>query len=150
MTAPGLETLRSEPGQDLMLRVPLGEDRVVNRRYTIRAVDPAQRTVTIDVSLHGAGPGTAWISAATAGDRIDAIGPRGKITLRPNADWHLFVVDETGLPGALAMVEALPAGSRASALVEVDTAADEQEPDAAAGRATRPALAPPRGPLCPG
>ena len=131
VTAPGLETLRSEPGQDLMLRVPLGEDRVVNRRYTIRAVDPAQRTVTMDVSLHGAGPGTAWISAATAGDRIDAIGPRGKITLRPNADWHLFVVDETGLPGALAMVEALPAGSRASALVEVDTAADEQEPDAA-------------------
>ena len=130
VTAPGIEALRSEPGQDLMLRAPLGADRVVNRRYTIRAVDPAQRTVTIDVSLHGAGPGTDWISAAVVGDRIDAIGPRGKITLRPDVDWHLFVVDDTGLPGALAMMEALPAGSRASALLEVDTAADEQEPDA--------------------
>ena len=70
----------------------------------------------MDVSLHGAGPGTVVEGAATAGDRIDAIGPRGKITLRPNADWHLFVVDETGLPGALAMVEALPAGPRASVL----------------------------------
>lgn len=131
VTAPGIEALRYEPGQDLMLRVPLGEDRVVNRRYTMRAADPAQRTVTIDVSLHGAGPGTDWIAAAAVGDRIDAIGPRGKITLRPDVDWHLFVVDDTGLPGALAMMEALPAGSRAGALLEVDTAADEQEPDAA-------------------
>jgi NADPH-dependent ferric siderophore reductase len=126
VTAPGIEGLRHQPGQDLMLRVPLGDERVVNRRYTIRSLDPVQRTVTIDVSLHGAGPGTDWISAARAGDRIDAIGPRGKITVHPEADWHLFVADETGLPGALAMLEALPAGSTATALLEVDTAADEQ------------------------
>jgi NADPH-dependent ferric siderophore reductase len=114
-----------------MLRVPLGAERVVNRRYTVRRFDPEQPAVTIDVSLHGAGPGTDWISAAAPGDRIDAIGPRGKITLRPDVDWHLFVVDETGLPGALAMVEALPSESTAICLCEVDTAADEQLPDAA-------------------
>lgn len=128
-TAPGLEGLRFLPGQDLMLRVPLAGDRVVNRRYTIRSVDREQRTVTVDVSLHGAGPGTDWISAATTGGRIDAIGPRGKITLVPDADWHLFLVDETGLPGALAMIEALPPGSQAIALAEVDTVADQQQPD---------------------
>jgi NADPH-dependent ferric siderophore reductase len=126
LTAPGIEGLRHEPGQDLMLRVPLGGDRVVNRRYTIRSFDPVQRAVTIDVSLHGAGPGTDWISAARAGDRIDAIGPRGKITLRPQAGWHLFVADETGLPGVLAMLEALPPTSIATAVLEVDSAADEQ------------------------
>jgi NADPH-dependent ferric siderophore reductase len=131
LTAPGLGALRYEAGQDLMLRVPLGGERVVNRRYTIRRSDPGLGTVTLDVSLHGAGPGTDWISAAVTGDRIDAIGPRGKITPRAGVDWHLFVADETGLPGALAMMEALPAGSRAMALLEVDTAADEQEPDAA-------------------
>jgi NADPH-dependent ferric siderophore reductase len=125
LTAPGIHGLRYQPGQDLMLRVPLGEDRVVNRRYTIRRFDSVQRRVTLDVSLHGAGPGTDWISAARAGDRIDAIGPRGKITLRSDADWHLFLADETGLPGALAMLEALPAGSVASAVFEIDTAADE-------------------------
>jgi NADPH-dependent ferric siderophore reductase len=127
LTAPGLEGLRHQPGQDLMLRVPLGGDRVVNRRYTIRSFDPARREVTIDVSVHGAGPGTDWISAARAGDRIDAIGPRGKITLRQRADWHLFVADETGLPGVLAMIEALPPASTATAVLEVDTPADEQE-----------------------
>jgi NADPH-dependent ferric siderophore reductase len=137
LTAPGLERLRHQPGQDLMLRVPLGGDRIVNRRYTIRSFDPARRAVTIDVSLHGAGPGTDWIAKARPGDRIDAIGPRGKIMLRPQADWHLFLADETGLPGVLAMVEALAPGSSATAVLEVDTAADEQTFAAAPGALVR-------------
>jgi NADPH-dependent ferric siderophore reductase len=130
LTAPGIEGLQYAAGQDLMLRVPLTGDKVVNRRYTIRSLDRAARRVVIDVSLHGAGPGTDWISAAGPGHRIDAIGPRGKITLRPDAAWHLFVADETGLPGALAMMEELPAGSVAIALLEVDGPEDEQAPDA--------------------
>jgi NADPH-dependent ferric siderophore reductase len=130
LTAPGLGGLHYAAGQDLMLRVPLAADRVVNRRYTIRKLDPARAAVTLDVSLHGAGPGTDWIRAARVGDQIDAIGPRGKVTLSETADWHLFVADETGLPGALAMIEALDSGSAAIAILEVDTAADEQEPDA--------------------
>ena len=39
LTAPGLESLRFEAGQDLMLRIPQAGDRVVNRRYTIRNFD---------------------------------------------------------------------------------------------------------------
>lgn len=129
LTAPGLEGLRYTAGQDLMLRVPRSEGGVVNRRYTIRSFDAAAAAVTLDVSLHGAGPGTDWIRAARVGDRIDAIGPRGKIALRTEAEWHLFVADETGLPGVLAMLEALPSGSTAEALLEVDTADDQQQPD---------------------
>jgi NADPH-dependent ferric siderophore reductase len=128
-TAPGLEGLQYAAGQDLMLRVPLAVDRVVNRRYTIRKLDLARAAVTLDVSLHGAGPGTDWIRAARVGDRIDAIGPRGKVTLRESADWHLFVVDETGLPGTLSMIEALEPSSAAIGILEVDAVADEQEPD---------------------
>ena len=65
-------------------------------------------------------------------DHIAAIGPRGKVTVDPAADWHLFVVDETGIPGALAMMESLPPGSLATAILEIDTPDDEQEPDASA------------------
>jgi NADPH-dependent ferric siderophore reductase len=129
-TAPGLDKLQYRAGQDLMLRVPLSEGKVVNRRYTIRSFDSTSSSVTIDVSLHATGPGTDWIATAGPGDAIDAIGPRGKITVDDGADWHLFVVDETGLPGALAMMEALPSGAVAIALAEIDTPADEQEPDA--------------------
>ncbi len=128
LTGHGVDGLSYRAGQDLMLRVPKGDDGVVNRRYTIRAVDPTRAAVTIDVSLHGAGPGTDWIRTARIGDRIDAIGPRGKVTLRGGADWHLFVGDETGLPGTLAMIEALPPSSVAMALLEIDAPADEQEP----------------------
>ena len=40
------------------------------------------------------------------------------------ADWSVLVADETGLPALLAILETLPAGHRAVALVEV---ADEEE-----------------------
>ena len=53
LTAPGIGGLRHPPGQDLMLRVPLSGDRVVNRRYTIRKLRPPDARVAIDVSLHG-------------------------------------------------------------------------------------------------
>jgi NADPH-dependent ferric siderophore reductase len=134
LTAPGLEGLRYGAGQDLMFRVPRADGQVTNRRYTIRSFNAARATVTVDVSLHGAGPGTDWIRAASAGERIDAIGPRGKITPRLNAAWHLFIGDETGMPGALAMMEALPSGSAVTALFEVDTPADEQEPETRQGQ----------------
>lgn len=128
LTGPGLEGLRYVAGQDLMFRVPRAAGKVTNRRYTIRSFDVTRPAVTVDVSLHGAGPGTDWMRTAGAGDQIDAIGPRGKITPRMEADWHLFIGDETGIPGVLAMTEALPPTSTITALLEVDTPAAELEP----------------------
>jgi NADPH-dependent ferric siderophore reductase len=125
LVAPGLDGLRYRPGQDLMLRVPRPDGPELNRRYTIRRHQPVRSSVTLDVSLHGRGPGTAWVTGASVGSRIQAIGPRGNITVDPRADWHLFVGDETGLPGSLAMIESLSAGSMAVARFEVDSVADE-------------------------
>jgi NADPH-dependent ferric siderophore reductase len=122
----GTGELRYKAGQDLMLRVPLLESGVVNRRYTIRDFDPIERVVTVDASLHGTGPGTSWVRGAVIGTQIDAIGPRGKIILREGAAWHFFVTDESGLPGALAMIESLGNASVAIGLFEVDSTADEQ------------------------
>jgi NADPH-dependent ferric siderophore reductase len=132
LTAPGLDDFRYTAGQDLMFRVPRPDGAVTNRRYTIRGFDASRAEVTIDVSLHGAGPGTDWVRRAAVGDQIDAIGPRGKVTPRVDADWHLFVADDTGVPGALAMIESLPAASTIRAALEVDTPEDEQEPDGTA------------------
>jgi NADPH-dependent ferric siderophore reductase len=134
LTAPGLADLDYMAGQDLMLRVPRGDGKVTNRRYTIRSFDAALPDVTIDVSLHGKGPGTDWIRAASVGDQIDAIGPRGKIIPRLEADWHLFIGDETAVPGTLAMTEALPPNSTVMALLEIDSPADEQEPQVREGQ----------------
>ena len=84
LTAPELAGLQYQPGQDMMLMVAVDGDRPVRRRYTIRALDPARRLLTLDVVRHAGGPGERWVAAARPGDRIEGIGPRGKIFLAPD------------------------------------------------------------------
>ncbi|MDA8333355.1 MAG: siderophore-interacting protein [Candidatus Dormibacteraeota bacterium] len=125
-----LEGFDFRPGQDLMVRVPL-EGRLVNRRYSIRRYDPSHRTLDIEVVLHGGGPGARWATEVARGDPLEqVVAPRGKITLDPGAEWHIFIGDETAMPAIFNMAEALPSGQRAAALLEVGGHEDELEPPA--------------------
>lgn len=128
-----LASLDHRPGQDMAIAVPGGDGSTVRRRYTIRALHAAEGLVDLDFVLHGDGPAARWAAAAEAGVRIEAVGPRGKITVDPEADWHLFAGDEAALPGIAAMVESLAPGSSARAIVEVDGPQDEQPLVAPAG-----------------
>ena len=132
LIAPELEGFSYQPGQDLMLLVAADGRKPVRRRYTIRQLDAARRLLAIDVVLHGDGPGERWIRAARTGDRIEGIGPRGKIFPSPEADWHLFMGDEAAMPAILAMTEALPGDADATIVLEVPEPPDEQEVLAAA------------------
>jgi NADPH-dependent ferric siderophore reductase len=127
LTARELAGLEYQPGQDMMLMVAVDGDRPVRRRYTIRALDHARRLLTIDVVRHDDGPGERWIAAAGPGDRIEGIGPRGKIFLAPAADWHLFIGDDSAMPAYLAMAGAIPAGGRALLILEVPGPGGEQD-----------------------
>ncbi|HEX8967385.1 MAG TPA: siderophore-interacting protein [Chloroflexota bacterium] len=125
LTGRGLESFAYQPGQDVML-VLSGGERPLSRRYTIRGFDPRSQTLELNIVAHGVhGPGAEWASSTQAGDRINGVGPRGKIFLDPSADWHLFVGDETAAPGALRMIEGLPPDVPARAYLEVASAADE-------------------------
>jgi NADPH-dependent ferric siderophore reductase len=126
LTGPSLEAFEYFPGQDLALPVVRDDGSVVRRRYTIRRFDPARRLLDLDFVMHGDGPGIRWAQVARPGLQIEAIGPRGKIGLAPDADWHLFAGDATALPGAFAMIEALPAGVRASAYLMVGDPRERQ------------------------
>lgn len=126
LTGPSLEAFDYFPGQDLALPVPLDDGSVVRRRYTIRQFDPARRLVSLDVVMHGDGPGIRWAQSARPGLAIEAIGPRGKIGLNPNAKSHLFAGDATAVPGALAMIEALPAAVPAVAFLMVGDPTERQ------------------------
>ncbi len=132
LTAPQLDGFTCLPGQDVMLLVAADGNRPVRRRYTIRELDAARRLLTLDVVLHGDGPGERWIRSAAPGDRIEGIGPRGKITTSAAADWHLFMADESALPAAFAMTEALPPGSMATLIIEIPEEDDEQDLSSAA------------------
>jgi len=48
------------------------------------------------------------------------VGPRGKITLDPLADWHLFLGDTSGLAAFYRMAESIETPGRAIFVVEVD------------------------------
>jgi NADPH-dependent ferric siderophore reductase len=105
------------PGQDLLFEFPDGE-RTLRRRYTIRRSDPAKGIADFEIEIHdGRGPATRWAAKAELGEHLKAIGPRGGINLRPTATSHLFVVDDSAMPAAFAMLEALPAGTPATALL---------------------------------
>jgi NADPH-dependent ferric siderophore reductase len=125
-TAPGLADLQYQAGQDLMLSVPTSDDITFRRRSTIRSFDPAVPSLDLDVVLHGDGPAATWASTVQPGGRIEAIGPRGKVTVDPAADWHLFAGDDSAIPASLAMAESLPATSPAIVVLEVEGEPDQQ------------------------
>ena len=81
----GLADLDVQPGQALMVEVPADGFDHFRRRYTIRHLDRESSAVDLDVILHGDGPGARWARTARSGDRVGAVGPRGKIRLADGA-----------------------------------------------------------------
>ncbi|MFJ5278436.1 siderophore-interacting protein [Streptomyces parvulus] len=119
--------------------------RAVMRSYTLRALrrdaDGDTAEIDVDFVLHGlepgaaleAGPAARWAASARAGDRVLLLGPavadNRAIRFRPPEDTDLVVIwgDETAVPAACAIVESLPAGTRARVWLEVPHAEDVQD-----------------------
>jgi NADPH-dependent ferric siderophore reductase len=124
-TVPKLHELDWKRGQDFVLELPQADGAVTRRHYTIRARDAASGTLAIDFVQHGDSPTARWLAAARPGAMINGVGPRGHTYIR-DADWHLFIGDETGLPGIAAMLEGLGASAKAFAFIEIADDADRQ------------------------
>lgn len=124
---PGLtEPVWPTLGRDGLLKLPVGDERPAVRKYTIRKIDVAAGTLQIDFVLHDdAGPGSAFAAHAKVGDRVGMAGPGGR-GLRP-AEWYAFLADETALPAVGRMLESLPTHARGVAVLEVESAAEEQQ-----------------------
>ncbi|MBG6217370.1 NADPH-dependent ferric siderophore reductase [Arthrobacter sp. CAN_A6] len=114
-----LEALAAERSPD---EVP------VKRTYTIRWMDRQAQRLAIDFVVHGdegvAGP---WAAQARPGDPLVLMGPSGKWSPDPTADWYLFAGDDSALPAIGAGLEALDATARGLAFIEVDSDADVQD-----------------------
>ncbi|SBT93321.1 NADPH-dependent ferric siderophore reductase, contains FAD-binding and SIP domains [Streptomyces sp. DI166] len=102
----------------------------VTRTYTVRSWDTRHRELTLDFVIHGdeglAGP---WALRAQPGETVRFMGPGGAYTPDPTADWHLLAGDESALPAIARSLEALPAGARAHAFVEIAGPEEEQKID---------------------
>ena len=120
-----LDAFKYQAGQDVMLVLGGTLERPLSRRYTIRGFDAANKLLELNVVAHGIhGTGARWAAGVQPGDKVNGVGPRGKIFLNPDADWHLFLGDESAAPAFLAMLEALPLNTPGVAYLEVPTAED--------------------------
>lgn len=108
--------------------------RAVMRSYTLRALRRNPDEIDIDFVLHEpAGPASRWAAQAGPGDGVFLLGPaiadNRAIRFRPPEDTDLVVIwgDETAVPAASAIVESLPAGTRARVWLEVPHSGDIQD-----------------------
>lgn len=126
LTADDLSEFTPQAGQELVFQINEGAGEALRRHYTIRRFDRSSGLIDVDFVLHGhESPGERWALRAKPGDRIDVRGPRGRMELRLDADWHLMSGDETGIPGIFALLESMPPGTRAFVLLEIG--ADEDK-----------------------
>ena len=125
-----LAGLGALPGNDLMLAVPVeGGDGSFRRRYTIRQHLPGSSTLRLWIDTSAGGPGSRWAAEAPIDSIIEALGPRGKVSLDEMADWHLFIGDLSFLPASLAMAEAIEAPGQVIIILEVDDPGDAIAPE---------------------
>ncbi len=104
------------------------------RAYTPKRFDAERREIEIEVILHGDSPGSRWASAAKPGDPIDLRGPGGRgHTIDPIAPWHLLAGDACAVPAIGMVLAALPASTRAIAIIEVDDTTEERALPSPAG-----------------
>lgn len=130
----GDEAFAPKPGQDIVLLLPDLQGNLGRRHYTVRRYDPARRLADIDLVIHSqTSPGARWALEAKPGDTVQAFGPRGRNVIQPGADWRLFVGDETCIPAIFGMIETLPAGAAAHAIIEVADEGERQDLAAGAG-----------------
>lgn len=97
-----------------------GADALHLAVYTIRRVDPAAGSLTVEAFRHGRGPTCDWLDAARPGDPLGLLGPGGG-WLPPGR--HLTLAgDETALPAIARILDAAPPGTTGTALVETEAA----------------------------
>ncbi|MBB3952780.1 siderophore-interacting protein [Aureimonas jatrophae] len=121
----GREPLWPHLREDGRIAWPCDEDRLETRVYTIRRMDAAAGWVDVDIVIHEGDqtPGSAFALGAQPGDRVGMTGPGGG---EAPLDRPLFLFgDETALPAIARILEMLPEGVPARAVIEVDGPEDE-------------------------
>lgn len=115
------------------IRATNPEQAPVTRTYSIRSYDPTTGRAKIDFVVHGdtglAGP---WAAKAQPGDQVGFFGPGG--AWHPTEDYEHFVLagDEAAAPAIAAAIDRLPAGTTATAYVEIadaDSTFEIPQPD---------------------
>ncbi|MDH4442056.1 MAG: DUF2218 domain-containing protein [Rhizobium sp.] len=107
---------------------PTGEDKLLARVYTIRAVDVEHSQLWIDVLQHPMSgvetPGADFARDAQPGQRLALMGPGGGDL--PASEQIFLAGDESALPAIARIAAEVPATTRMKAIIEVEDAGEEQ------------------------
>lgn len=110
---------------------PAPEVEATWRHYTVRRVYDDGARIDIDFAVHPGGFASGWAERAEPGHVIGLFGggDHGSSYHEAPADaeHQLLVADATGLPGLARILDELPPGARATAIVEVATEEDRLE-----------------------
>lgn len=112
--------------------------RPAMRSYTVRRHDPGRNEIDVDFVLHEhGGPAANWAMHAVPGDELIFVGPSPAHEPDLDAEWQLLIGDESALPAIGAILDELPAGTRARVYAEIADDAERQPlPSAAEVRVT--------------
>lgn len=126
-----------KPGGHMkLLFVPDGSDwspadteapRPPSRTYTPRRYDPETRELEVEFVHHGNGLAAVWAQSAKPGDPMFVGGAGGGYDVPEDATQLVLIADDTSLPAAGTILEALPAGCDATVLCEVYDADEERD-----------------------
>lgn len=95
------------------------------RTYTPLRFDAGRQELEVEMLDHGDSPASNWIRRAEPGQRIIVAGPRGGWQPPPDGDGYLVMADDTGIPAAVQVLQALP-GRDCAAIFEVADAAERR------------------------
>lgn len=109
----------------IAFELPDGQPPVM-RTYTPRRFDPDRFELDVEFVLHGDGVAANWAAAARRGDQLTVMGPGGRYQPTASSGTFVIVVDETAMPAAGTVIEALPADTEIVALCEVVDQGDER------------------------
>ena len=96
------------------------------RTYTPLRYDAERMQLEVEMVCHGDSPASNWLRHAQAGQRIIVAGPRGGWDPPPDGDWYLTLADDTGIPAAVQVLQALPAGRPRAVFFEVEDARERR------------------------
>jgi NADPH-dependent ferric siderophore reductase len=96
------------------------------RTYTPRRFDADRRELDVEFVLHGTGVAANWAAKAQVGDQLTVMGPGGRYHPLAQSGMFVVVVDDTAIPAAGTVIEALPETTEIFALCEVTDRSDER------------------------
>ncbi|MGD1927295.1 MAG: siderophore-interacting protein [Leptolyngbyaceae cyanobacterium] len=96
------------------------------RTYTPRHFNPDSQELTVEFVLHGDGLASTWAAQAQVGDTLTIAGPGGGMDIPDRLTTMVMLVDESAIPAAGAVLEALPANCTPIIICEVEDAREQR------------------------